>query len=386
MSYNEFELTDDIMYLKGVGPKRATALEKLGISTFYDFLTHYPRGYEDERTLTAIDDLIVGEVASVVGHLSNVTSRDTRKGLVIINALLGDDFDYVQLTWFNQKYLLKTLKNGMKLFVKGKVTESYSNGNLLSIQVHSYEVLDEDEEPNLGISPIYASTGNLNQKFFRTAMRNLLSKMPALDEILPPEIISHYDLMALDGAMRAIHFPPSRAEMERARRRLAFDELFLIQCGLLMIKQQTQDDQLGIKHDPNGRLMAAALESLPFTLTGDQQSTLKTIVEDMESERPMRRLIQGDVGSGKTAVAMLALVKTVESGNQGVLMAPTEILATQHYEKFSTLLEPLGIRIGLLTGQVTRAKKRRETAYEKISSGEFDIVIGTFNFIDWAWW
>lgn len=382
MSRDKFELTDNVMYLKGVGPRRAASLEKLGIKTFYDFLTHYPRGYEDERTLTDIGDLIVGEVAVVVGHLSNIRSKNTRNGLLVINALLGDDFDYVQLTWFNQKYLLKTLKNDMKLVVKGKVTESYSNGNLLSIQVYSYDVLDEDEDPQLGIFPVYASTAALNQKFFRTAMRNLMSKMPELDEILPPEIISHYDLMALDGAMRAIHFPPSRAEMEQARRRLAFDELFLIQCGLLMIKRQTQEDRLGIKHEPDGRLMSAALEALPFALTGDQRAVLSEITSDMESERPMRRLIQGDVGSGKTAVAMLALVKTVESGNQGVLMAPTEILATQHYEKFSALLEPLGIRIGLLTGQVTRAKKRRETAYEKISSGEFDVVIGTHALIE----
>ncbi len=382
MSFNKFELTDEITYLKGVGPRRAAALQKIGIETFYDFLTHYPRGYEDERTLNAIGDLIVGEVASVVGHLSNITSRDTRKGITVINALLGDDFDYVQLTWFNQKYLLKTLKNGMKLFVKGKVAESYSSGNLLSIQVYSYDVLDEDEDPQLGIFPIYASTGNLNQKFFRTAMRNLLSRMPAMPEVLPTEVIAQYDLIALDAAMRTIHFPPSRAELEWARRRLAFDELFLIQCGLLMIKKQTQDEQLGIKHKPNGELMSAALGALPFALTDDQQSVLSEITSDMESDRPMRRLIQGDVGSGKTAVAMLALVKTVENGCQGVLMAPTEILATQHYEKFSAMLEPLGLRIGLLTAKVTRTKKNRETTYEKISNGEFDIVIGTHALIE----
>ncbi len=382
MSRDKFELTDNIMYLKGVGPRKAAALNKIGIKTFYDFLTHYPRGYEDECILSDISALTVGEVEAVEGHLSNIRSRQARNGLLIINALLGDDFDYVQLTWFNQKYLLNTLKNGMRLFVKGKVTESYSNGNLLAMQVHSYEILDEDEEPNLGIAPIYASTASLSQKFFRTAMSNLMTKMPELDEILPPEIIARYDLMSLDEAMRAIHFPSDRDEMEQARRRLAFDELFLIQCGLLLIKQQAQDDQLGIKHAPDGRLMRAALEALPFALTGDQRSVLEEITSDMESDRPMRRLIQGDVGSGKTAVAMLALVKTVASGNQGVLMAPTEILAMQHYEKFSAMLEPLGIRIGLLTGQVTRAKKRRETAYEKIASGEFDIVIGTHALIE----
>ena len=382
MSFGGFDLNNEITYLKGVGPRRAAMLKRIGIETFYDFLTHYPRDYEDAFTVTPIEDLIVGEVAIVVGHLSNVRSRRVRNNLTVINALLGDDFDFVQLSWFNQEYLMKTLKDGLKIAVKGKVTPGYGRGEMYSIQVQSFDVLDEDEDPTLGIFPIYRLTGNLNQKFFRTAMRNLLSKMPKLPDELPPELIKKYELMAYDAAVRTIHFPQSRAEIDRARERLAFDELFLIQCGLLLIKKQTQDDQLGIRHKPDGALMKSALESLPFSLTKDQQSTLKAITSDMESERPMRRLIQGDVGSGKTAVAMLALVKTVENGCQGVFMAPTEILAVQHCEKFKALLEPLGIRIGLLTAQVTRTKKRREETYEKIAAGEFDIVIGTHALIE----
>lgn len=380
---NNFDLTNEITYLKGVGPKRASALNKLGIFTFRDFLTHYPRGYEDARTITPLDELIVGEVAIVVGHLSNVTSRRARNRLLIINALLEDGFDSLQLTWFNQDYLLKQLRAGMKLVVKGKITESYGGGGmLLAMQVQSFDVLDEDEDPRLGFFPIYDSTASLNQKFFRTAMRNLLDQMPRLDEYLPREIIDEHELPPLDWSMRSIHFPSSLESIELARRRLAFDELFLIQCGLLMLKKQTQDDQLGLAHAPNGRLMRAALERLPFELTGDQSRVLGEIVSDMESARPMRRLIQGDVGSGKTAVAMLALVKTVENGCQGVFMAPTEILAVQHFEKFVALLEPLGLRIGLLSGQITRSKKKRAEAYEKIELGEFDIVIGTHALIE----
>ena len=206
--------------------------------------------------------------------------------------------------------------------------------------------------------------------------------MPELEDELPREIVKRHDLMPYDQALRSIHFPFSQYEIDEARHRLAFEELFLIQCGLLMIKKQMQDDQLGIKHEPNGELMAAVLDALPFKLTNDQRSTLEAVTLDMESERPMRRLIQGDVGSGKTAVAMLALVKTVENGNQGVFMAPTEILAVQHYEKFKALLEPLNIRIGLLTGKVTRTKKNREAAYEAIANGKFDIVIGTHALIE----
>ena len=377
MSYPSFDLQSEITYLKGVGPARANALKKIGIETFYDFLTHYPRDYEDAFTITPLDELILGEVAMVEGHISNIRVRHVRNRMTVINALLGDDFDYVQLVWFNQDYLTKVLREGQKLVVKGKVTETYGHGEMYSIQVQTFEVLDEDEDPTLGIFPIYASTGKLNQKFFRTAMRNLLTRMPPLKDELPSELVERHELMAYDDAVRAIHFPDSRWQIEEARHRLAFEELFLIQCGLLLIKKQTQDEQLGIKHAPNGKLMSEALNALPFELTNDQRSTLEEVTLDMESERPMRRLIQGDVGSGKTAVAMLALVKTVENGNQGVLMAPTEILATQHYEKFNALLGGLGIRVGLLTGQVTRTKKKRETAYEKTANGEYDIVIGT---------
>ena len=158
---------------------------------------------------------------------------------------------------------------------------------------------------------------------------------------------------------------------------MAFDELFLIQCGLMLIKRQTQDERLGISHKKNGKLVKAVLTALPFTLTGDQKKTFRTVAKDMESKLPMRRLIQGDVGSGKTAVALLALVKTVESGYQGAFMAPTEILAGQHYEKFSALLTGLGIRVGLLSAKFTRTKKLREEIYRQIAAQELDIVIGT---------
>ena len=378
------DLNSEIKYLKGVGPVRAATLNKAGIFTFYDFLTHYPRDYEDALTITPIDEVILGEVVTTVGYLEDITQKQVRHNLSIINATLVDESDFysIQLTWFNQPYLMRTLKERMKIAVKGKVTSGYGRNAFYSIQVQSYELLADDEDPAVGLFPIYKLTGKLNQKFFRTAMRTLLDKIPELPDELPLEIVEKHELMDYDEAIRSIHFPENRWAIEFARNRLAFEELFLIQCGLLLIKKQTQDDQLGITHKPDGALMKAALESLPFKLTKDQESTLRAITADMESDRPMRRLIQGDVGSGKTAVAMLALVKTVENGCQGVFMAPTEILAVQHFEKFKAMLEPLNIRIGLLTGQVTRLKKKREEAYSKIANGEFDIVIGTHALIE----
>ena len=372
----EFKLTDEVMYVKGVGPRKAALLEKLNIFTKYDLLTHYPRTYENHSSLTDICDVFEGETVLIVGKIFNITSREAR-GLTIINAILEDDTGYIKLTWFNQKYLLNKLRDGMRLLVIGKAKyDSWSHGLAMS-QIQNFTILDDDEEPELGITPIYPSTAAITQNVLRTAIKNLLNSMPKLKEILPREILQAQELIGLDEAMRAIHFPRDFIELDNARRRLAFDELFLIQCGLMLIKKQTQDERLGISHKKNGKLVKAALAKLPFELTGDQKKVFRAVSKDMESKLPMRRLIQGDVGSGKTAVALLALVKTVQSGFQGAFMAPTEILAVQHYEKFSALLNDLGIRVGLLSAKVTRSKKLKEELYQKISSHELDIVIGT---------
>ena len=382
MGYYKFDFKSDVMYLKGVGPKKAEVLNTMNIFTFYDFLTHFPRGYEDEREVTPMSELVIDETAIVVGYISNINFREIRSNLKIINAILEDDTDYIEITWFNQDYLRNKLRNGMKLMVKGKVAEPYGRSNILKMTVQAFDFLGDNEDPNLGIFPIYPSTAALNQKFFRTTMSGLLDKMPKLKEILPAKIIKKYDLMSYDKAMRRIHFPKNREEISKARYRLAFNELFLIQYGLMLIKKQTQEDELGIEHKSNGELFEKVLQSLPFKLTGDQQTVLDEVVRDMESKAPMRRLIQGDVGSGKTVVAMMALIKTVENGYQGVFMAPTEILAIQHFEKFTKMLEPFNVRVGLLSAQVTRTKKRREEAYEKIANQEFDIVIGTHALIE----
>ena len=377
MSANKFEFTDNIMYLKGVGPKRAQALEKLNIFTMYDFLTHYPRAYEDWRKITPIRNVEIDSQYVVVGTISDIDMYEANSGLKIITAYLDDGTDEIKLTWFNQEYLMKKLSVGMRLLVIGKVKyDSWSDEPAIN-QISSFSILEDGETPQLGIMPIYPATATLTQSFFRTAMRNLLNKMPPLKEILPQKILDELNLIPLDEAGRAVHFPKSKEQLHAARKRLAFDELFLIQCGLMLIKRQAQDERLGIVHKKSGELVKKALKELPFKLTKDQKKTFKTVEKDMENILPMRRLIQGDVGSGKTAVAMLALVKTVENGFQGAFMAPTEILASQHYEKFSDLLSGLGIRIGLLSAKITASKKKRDEIYRQLSEHEIDILIGT---------
>lgn len=377
MSISEFEFTDNVMYLKGVGPRRAASLNKINIFTMYDFLTHYPRAYEDRRKITPISELEIDEPVTVVGKLSNLNFRNAGRGMSILSGILSDKTGHIQVTWFNQDYLRDKLKVGMTLAIVGKVKLDSWSGRPVINQISNLAILDYGEKIMLGILPIYPATKSLNQNFFRVTMQNLLNKMPELTEILPETILQDLNLMSLDDAMRAIHFPKSNEELHSARRRLAFDELFLIQCGLMLIKKQNKDERLGISCKKNSALVKKVLSSLPFELTGDQQKVFKVVAKDMESKLPMRRLIQGDVGSGKTAVAMLALVKAVENGYQAAFMAPTEILAIQHYEKFSKLLEPFKIRVGLLSAKVTRLKKSREKIYQQIENHELDIVIGT---------
>ena len=375
VSNTKFELTDNVMYVKGVGPRRADLMAKLNIATKYDLLTHYPRTYENHTSLTKISELVEGETALVVGKIFDVNSRKARN-LTIINAILADSTGRLILTWFNQDYLLKKLRDGVRVLVIGKIKfDSWSGDTAMTVQKVTF--LDADETPELGIMPIYPSTAALSQNVMRTAIKNLLSSMPTLQEILPQKILEEHDLISLDRASRMIHFPKDAQELDAARRRLAFDELFMIQCGLMLIKRQTQDERRGISHATNGRLVNGVLNNLPFALTDDQRKVFLEVSADMENKIPMRRLIQGDVGSGKTVVALLALVKAVEGGWQSAFMAPTEILAAQHYETFMQLLDGLGIRVGLLSAKVTRTAKMREEIYRKISEHEFDIVIGT---------
>jgi len=369
VSFDRFELTDEVMYVKGVGPRKAALLRRLNIFTKYDLLTHYPRDYENLSNVTKICDIIPGEKVIVFGRISNVTARQSDKAP--ITAWLTDGTGRIQVKWFNQRYLLPRLMDDMTISVTGKAEyDSWTGG--LAISPRGFT-----EEPELGIMPIYPLTDGLTQGALRKAIKNLIDSMPPLEEIMPPKLLREQNLISFDSAIRMIHFPKDYMERDIARRRLAFDELFLIQYGLMLIKRQTQDERLGISHGANGKLVAAALAKLPFELTNDQKKVFGEVVADMESKLPMRRLIQGDVGSGKTAVALLALVKTVENGFQGAFMAPTEILAIQHYEKFSKLLGELGIRVGLLSAKITRLKKTKEEAYQKIAEHKLDIVIGT---------
>lgn len=373
------KLSDSIQYVKGVGPKKKVELNRLGIKTVYDLLTYYPRTYEDQSVLTKIADLKAGCQATVAGVIVNVSDRQGgRRGMTIITALIGDGSGFLQITWFNQKYLKKQLKPGSRVFVTGKVSYAYGGrGQFAMSQLASFQILGEADEAETltGIMPVYGATEKLNQKFFRKIIKELFASELEVEEIIAEPIKVKYNLLNRFEALKNIHFPENFTELKIARARLAFEELYMIQCGLLLLKKRVQEKKSGVRHLADSNLLKQVLTALPFKLTHDQAKTWQEIKHDMESSVPMRRLVQGDVGSGKTVIALLALVKAVENGYQGALMAPTEILASQHYESFQKLLSDFGIRVGFLSGRLT--KKKREEMYALLAEQKIDIVIGT---------
>ena len=378
------ELSDDIEVLKGVGPKKAQQLHGLGLCSLFDLLTHFPRSYEDQSSITPIGRLEAGERATVAGVITGLQEkRAGRRGMVILTATISDGTGFLQLTWFNQKFLKQKLKTGRRIFASGRTAYAYGGqGQLAMSQMTSFEIVEDegaDMEAKCGILPVYSAGENVKQSMLRALTEQLLGLAEAgelaVPEVIPAGVRQQYGLLPRLQACRQIHYPEDRQQVEKARYRLAFEELYLIQYGLMLLKKRRQERQQGIRFASCGSLTGGVLSSLPFRLTDDQQNAWQDICNDMERPVPMRRLVQGDVGSGKTVIAMLALVKAVENGFQGAMMAPTEILARQHFESFSGSLEPLGIRVAILSGRLT--KKAKQEMYDRLAAHEIDIVIGT---------
>lgn len=368
-------LEQKIQFIKGVGPVKAKALIKLGITTIYDLLIHYPKRYEDRSNIIAIGELAEqdGNLVNIYGKIASVSENTPRRGLAILKVLVQDHTGVIQLVWFNQQFRKKNILVGKQIFATGKL---HKYNGIYSIQNADYEIIDAGEElSQKKISPIYATTEALSQKVIRSLIERVFASGIEIPEILPISILSKYELMKRSDAIKNIHYPDNINDIAKARERLAFEELYLIQCGLLLLKKRNRDNQKGIRHLLDSKLMHAVKARIPFALTNDQTNVLKEITADMEHSIPMQRLLQGDVGSGKTVIAALALTKTIENGYQGALMAPTEILAQQHFGTLKDLLTPCGIRVLLLSGSLTKAK--REQALVKIATGEVDLIIGT---------
>lgn len=370
------KLSDSLQFIKGVGPKKYNSLQKIGLATIYDFLMYFPRSYEDRRNLTSFADVRPGETVTVLGTVHSVRENYFARRMHVINAVLTDGKDFLQAVWFNQPFLKKLVVPGKKVLITGKADYARGgNGGLQIKQMNSYEFIDGEDLPTLGIFPVYPATEALNQKFLRKLSEAVFAEDFSLDETIPRNILEKFGLMDRKKAVAQIHHPDDFETLDKAHERLVFEELYLIQCGLLLLKKQSKANQTGIHHILSSELVRKVFDGLPFSLTEDQLKVWKTIEADMEKRVPMRRLVQGDVGSGKTVLALMALVKTVENGYQGAFMAPTEILATQHCENFKKMLSGTDIRVGLLIGSLP--KKQHDIVQEAIAEHELDIIIGT---------
>ncbi|MTI67585.1 MAG: ATP-dependent DNA helicase RecG [Firmicutes bacterium] len=366
------DLLKSVKYLKGVGPKRAKKLRKIEISTVEDLLYYFPRTYDDRRHVTKINKCIDGERVNLNVEVCGVgTNLRTKKRLSISKLPVKDDTGYANLVWFNQSYVLNNFEIGDEIKVNGKVNRKYGK---IEISNPTYE--KKENRNNIGsIIPVYPLTESLSQtellKIISNAIKGYNNK---IEEILPKDLIKALDLYTLKKALMYIHFPKDKITYKKAKERLIFDELLILQLGLILIKKNINHQKKGIKFK-KVKEIKDFINDLPFKLTKAQKRVFNEISSDMESEKSMNRLLQGDVGSGKTVVALLAILKAIKSGFQCAMMAPTEILAIQHYQEITKLLDKYDIKCRLLVGGLT--KTERNKILKDIKEGKIDLIIGT---------
>ncbi len=363
-----------VQYLKGVGPAKARALNKLGVETVMDLLEHFPRRHEDRSQFKPIAQVADGQLETVQGVVTGVQEMRPRRGLHILKVGVTDGLGLCWGVWFNQPFRRGHFQPGQRVIFSGRVERRY---NQIQFSNPEYEAVEDGDPLHTGrLVPIYPLTEGFTARMMRSLMKGVVDQYtPGLPETLPADLRGRHRLGGRAGAWYHIHFPASDKHLEAARKRLVFDELFLLQLGLALMKSSYAEETPGLQHRPDGPLVAQFLAALPYRLTGAQQRAYEDIRGDMESPRPMNRLLQGDVGSGKTVVATLALVKAVASGYQGVLMAPTEILAEQHFLVLRRWLEPLGIRVALVSGGLPRREKA--TLLRALATGVVHVAVGT---------
>ncbi len=366
------DLKQDVKYVKGVGPNRVKLLNKLNIYTLKDLITYYPRNYEDRSVITKLSNVQDGEKYTIeVTALTDVNVRYINRNRSFQKLLVKDETDNCIITWFNQPYVKDNIKRGEKYRFYGKITKK--NG-VIEMNSPTYDSISNTK--NTGkIIPIYPLTNSLKQNNLRKIIENGIKLVEnKLPETLPSNYLEKYHLLDINTATKEIHFPETFSDFQNARKRLVFDELLSMQLGLLALRSENESEIKGIKYSKEVE-MSDVINNLPFKLTKAQLRVLEDINKDMENEKPMNRLLQGDVGSGKTIVSMVSAYKAVKSGYQVAVLAPTMILAKQHLQNFKNILEQYGIVCEALVGGMT-AKKKKELL-EKVASGEVNILIGT---------
>ncbi|UCC89794.1 MAG: ATP-dependent DNA helicase RecG [Anaerolineales bacterium] len=379
-------LDSPITRLPGIKVGYSRRMANLGVKTIGDMLALYPRRYDDYQSLKTINRLEYGEEVTIIGTVWDTHTRETRRGGTIVTSTLSDGTATIQTTWFNQPWLADKLKPGSQVVISGKVDEYLGR---LVFQSPEWEPLDKNLIHTGRLVPVYPLTKGITQKWLRSLMKQTVDYWTQrLPDHLPETNREQLGLPLLDEAVRQIHFPNSWDDLETARRRLAFDEFLLIQLGVLRQRQEWRS-QPGLPVSVDEGLLQSFIESLPFDLTQAQQRVLREIIIDIRQPVPMSRLLQGDVGSGKTVVALAAMLVTAADGGQTALMAPTEILAEQHYRSISQLISNFHpadqnsrFTVRLLTGSTPPAE--RDATYQEIASGEAKLVVGTHALIQGA--
>ncbi len=370
------DLKKDVKYVKGVGPNRVKLLNKLNIFTLGDLITYYPRGYEDRSKPKNMLECIDGEEALIEAIVVNRMTEIRLKGKTMYKLQVRDESGIGTAIWFNQSYLKNKFQVGKKYKFYGKISNAFGK---ITIQSPVFD--EEEKNNNTGkIIPIYPLTYQLSQNVLRKIIENGLKEVEGgLQETLPSYLLEEYHLQDLQQAVKHIHFPNEFKDFTIARKRLVFEELLSTQLALLELKNMSLTEGNGIAFHKEAK-MSDIIHQLPFRLTGAQRRVLEEIDTNMESPKAMNRLLQGDVGSGKTVIAMCAAYKAVKSGYQAAIMAPTAILATQHLENFQKMLANTGIRVELLISGIT--KKKKEDILHRLANGEIDILIGTHAIIE----
>lgn len=373
------DLATPIQFLKGGGPARAELFAKLGVLNVRDLLFFFPRDYQDLTDLRKIEDLEEDRLLSVLGTVEEVDLRGIGPGRSVLGVLVRQEQQHLRALWFNQPYLRDRFQVGQSVLLSGKAKFNATRWEMVHPRVQ--DVDSEAGAPVLPLVPVYPLTEGLQQRHVKTLTKSALdSSLDLLDEVFPQTYLAAHDLWPIKTALPQLHFPTDKESLERARRRFVYQELFVLQLALALKRQQVLSGERAPALEATSKVDARIRRLLPFELTAGQNAVIAEIAADMARESPMNRLLQGDVGSGKTIVAVYAMLLAVAHGAQAVLMAPTEILARQHVQTFERLLAGSQVRIGLLTGGLTT--KARQELIAKAAAGEVDIVVGTTAFVE----
>ena len=371
-------LHQSVQFLKGVGPKRSEILGRLGIHTIHDMLSYFPRDYKDRTRIQKISEAKIGAEITIQAKILAINNRMARNRKYILEAFVTDETGTIAATWFNQPFLMNKFHVGDNLFLHGKVG-AYKYLQLLSPE---YEVI-QDDETNIkegGIIPVYPLTEHISQTQFRKIMKEAVHHFANhIEEILPKELLVKNQLLPLDKAIREIHSPETFDTLKRAKSRLVYNELFTLEMAMALRRSGIKEET-GIAFKVGTNVDTHIRKLIPFTLTNAQERVIREIITDMRSNKPMNRLLQGDVGSGKTVVAIYAILVAIANGYQAAFMAPTEILSEQHFQTLQKYLQHSHVRMQLLTGSTN--SKYKKDALEQIKNGQIDLVIGTHALIE----